>query len=124
MKNLNVVDLTPAHRFGADFADVADKAFDALTQKQRDSEVKEAKKNTRGKRKESGASVRADASKVSLTVEQITERYAKDNKTRATLIKRKEREMKARNEKNIADFVAIGKELRAFQVQAEYEKGR
>jgi hypothetical protein len=126
MKNLAIVDMTPAHRFGADFADdakkVAEKAFDDLKSKERVSDIKDASVNKRGERKESGASIRADLSEVSLTVEQIAERYAKDNKTRANLIKRKEREMQARNEKNLADFVVIGKALRGFQIQAEYQK--
>jgi len=126
MKNLNVVDLTPAHRFGADFADdakkVAEKAFDDLKSKERDSDIKGAAKNKGRERKAKGAAVRADVSKVALTVEQIAESFGKENKARATLIKRKEREMKSRNEKNIADFVAIGKALRGFQIQAEYEK--
>lgn len=122
MKNLNIVNITPAHRFGADSAEVAEKAFDSLKRKERDSDIKGASKNKGRERKAKGAVIRADASKVALTVEQIAESFGKENKARANLIKRKEREMKSRNEKNISDFVAIGKALRGFQIQAEYEK--
>jgi len=122
MKNLNVVDMTPAHRF-PETENVARDVHDALTEIQRINDVAEVSKNTGTKtRTEKGASIRADVRTVAMTAEQIAESFGKDNKTRATTIRRLEREIKSRHEKNLDAFVSLGKELRAFQIQAEYTK--
>lgn len=122
MKNLNVVNLTPAHRF-PETEDVARDVHDALTEIQRINDVAEVSKNTGTKtRTKKGASVRADIRTVAMTAEQIAESFGKENKSRASTIKRLEREIKTRHEKNLDAFVSLGKEFRAFQIQAEYTK--
>ena len=122
MKNLNVVNLTPAHRF-PETEDVARDVHDALTEIQRINDVAEVSKNTGTKtRTKKGASVRADIRTVAMTAEQIAESFGKENKSRASTIKRLEREIKSRHEKNLDAFVSLGKEFRAFQIQAEYTK--
>ena len=122
MKNLNVVNLTPAHRF-PETEDVARDVHDALTEIARINDVAEVSKNTGTKtRTKKGASVRADIRTVAMTAEQIAESFGKENKSRASTIKRLEREIKTRHEKNLDAFVSLGKEFRAFQIQAEYTK--
>ena len=122
MKNLNVVNLTPAHRF-PETENVARDVHDALTEIARINDVAEVSKNTGTKtRTKKGASIRADVRTVAMTAEQIAESFGKENKSRASTIKRLEREIKSRHEKNLDAFVSLGKELRAFQIQAEYTK--
>ena len=122
MKNLNVVNLTPAHRF-PETEDVARDVHDALTEIARINDVAEVSKNTGTKTPtKKGASVRADIRTVAMTAEQIAESFGKENKSRASTIKRLEREIKTRHEKNLDAFVSLGKEFRAFQIQAEYTK--
>jgi hypothetical protein len=122
MKNLNVVNLTPAHRF-PETENVARDVHDALTEIARINDVAEVSKNTGTKtRTKKGASIRADVRTVAMTAEQIAESFGKENKSRASTIKRLEREIKTRHEKNLDAFVSLGKEFRAFQIQAEYTK--
>jgi hypothetical protein len=122
MKNLNVVDMTPAHRF-PETENVARDVHDTLTEIARINDVSEVSKNTGTKtRTQKGASIRADIREVAMTAEQIAESFGKENKSRASTIKRLEREIKSRHEKNLDAFISLGKELRAFQIQAEYTK--
>lgn len=117
--------MTPAHRFPeteTDSQTIAKEVFERLKEQERNSDVKSAQSNQRGKRKESGASIRADVREVALSLEQITESFGSDNKKRASAIRKLEREIKERHEKNISAYISLGKKLREFQIQAEYTK--